>query len=463
MKLKLVLLSGGSGKRLWPLSNDARSKQFLKLLTDEEGNKESMVQRVWGQLEKNDLAKDSLIATSKSQVEMIQIQVGTQVPIVVEPTRRDTFPAIALAAVYLYSVKGCSPHEVIAILPVDPFVENHFFSKVKELEKTVIESNADLALIGVQPTYPSEKYGYMVPFDEEERNYMRVSSFKEKPRKEEAERLIESGGLWNSGVFAFKIEYLLNILLERGYPIQYEQLVSQYHLLPQNSFDYEVAEKAEQVIALSYTGYWKDLGTWNTLTEEMQNPISGKGFVSKGITNSHIVNELDIPITLIGLDDVVVAASPDGILVTNKEDSLQVKEILKDLIERPMFEERRWGWYKVLEHTKYLEGNEVLTKRICVETGKNLSYQVHYKRSEVWTVVKGEGVLVLDDQLQHIRSGDVIHIPLGTKHALRATSTMEIIEVQTGSELVEEDIYRFSLEWKQIMNGITYKNLAINL
>lgn len=191
---------------------------------------------------------------------------------------------------------------------------------------------------------------------------MRVSTFKEKPRKEEAERLIESGGLWNSGVFAFKIEYLLNILLERGYPIQYEQLVSQYHLLPQNSFDYEVAEKAEQVIALSYTGSWKDLGTWNTLTEEMQTPISGKGFVSKGITNSHIVNELDIPITLIGLNDVVVAASPDGILVTNKEDSLQVKEILKDLIERPMFEERRWGWYKVLEHTKYLEGNEVLTK-----------------------------------------------------------------------------------------------------
>lgn len=129
MKLKLVLLSGGSGKRLWPLSNDARSKQFLKVLTDEEGNKESMVQRVWGQLEKNDLAKDSLIATSKSQVEMIQIQVGTQVPIVVEPTRRDTFPAIALAAVYLYSVKGCSPHEVIAILPVDPFVENHFFRR----------------------------------------------------------------------------------------------------------------------------------------------------------------------------------------------------------------------------------------------------------------------------------------------------------------------------------------------
>lgn len=461
--MKLVLLSGGSGKRLWPLSNDARSKQFLKVLTDEEGNKESMVQRVWGQLTKNNLAKGSLIATSKSQVEMIQMQVGAQVPIVVEPMRRDTFPAIALAAVYLYSIKGCSPDEVVAILPVDPFVEDHFFSKVKELEGKLIESDADLALMGVKPTYPSEKYGYIVPYLEEERDFMYVSSFKEKPSQKEAEQLIASGGLWNCGVFAFRIEYILNLLLEKGYPIQYDQLVSQYHLLPQNSFDYEVVEKAKQVIALSYEGYWKDLGTWNTLTEEMQNPISGKGFVSKGITNSHIVNELDIPITLIGLHDVVVVASPDGILVTNKEDSPQVKEVLKDLIERPMFEERRWGWYKVLEHTKYLEGNEVLTKRICVETSKNLSYQVHYKRSEVWTVVKGEGVLVLDDQLQHIRSGDVIHIPLGTKHALRATSTMEIIEVQTGSELVEEDIYRFSSEWEQIMNGITFKSKAANL
>lgn len=455
--MKLVLLSGGSGKRLWPLSNDARSKQFLKVLSNEDGEKESMVQRVWGQLAKNNLVEDSLIATSKSQVEMIHTQLGYDVPIVVEPERRDTFPAIALAAVYLYSIKGCSPNEVVVMLPVDPYVEDQFFTKVREMEDRLRESEAELALLGVKPTYPSEKYGYIVPSGDKKSDYMHVDSFKEKPSEKVAKELMEDQALWNCGVFAFRLEYILNILIEKGVPIHYEQLLNQYHLLSKNSFDYEVVEKANKIIALSYEGYWKDLGTWNTLTEEMRDSINGRGYVSNGLINSHIVNELDIPITLIGLDNVVVAASPDGILVTEKESSPKVKEILKNLEGRPMYEERRWGWYKVLEHTKYMEGNEVLTKRICVDTAKNLSYQVHYKRSEVWTVIKGEGVLVIDDQLRHIRAGDVIHIPLGTKHALRATSTMEIIEVQTGSELVEEDIYRFSFEWEEIIKEMTVK------
>lgn len=455
--MKLVLLSGGSGKRLWPLSNDARSKQFLKVLSNEDGEKESMVQRVWGQLAKNNLVEDSLIATSKSQVEMLHTQLGYDVPIVVEPERRDTFPAIALAAVYLYSIKGCSPNEVVVMLPVDPYVEDQFFTKVREMEDRLRESEAELALLGVKPTYPSEKYGYIVPSRDKRSDYMHVDSFKEKPSEKVAKELMEDQALWNCGVFAFRLEFILNTLMEKGMPIHYEQLLNQYHLLSKNSFDYEVVEKANKIIALSYEGYWKDLGTWNTLTEEMRDSINGRGYVSNGLINSHIVNELDIPITLIGLDNVVVAASPDGILVTEKESSPKVKEILKDLEERPMYEERRWGWYKVLEHTKYKEGNEVLTKRICVDTAKNLSYQVHYKRSEVWTVIKGEGVLVIDDQLRHIRAGDVIHIPLGTKHALRATSAMEIIEVQTGSELVEEDIYRFSFEWDEIIKEMTVK------
>ncbi len=455
--MKLVLLSGGSGKRLWPLSNDARSKQFLKVLSNEDGEKESMVQRVWGQLAKNNLVEDSLIATSKSQVEMIHTQLGYDIPIVVEPERRDTFPAIALAAVYLYSIKGCSPNEVVVMLPVDPYVEDQFFTKVREMEDRLRESEAELALLGVKPTYPSEKYGYIVPSRDKRSDTMHVDSFKEKPSEKVAKELMEDQALWNCGVFAFRLEFILNTLIEKGMPIHYEQLLNQYHLLSKNSFDYEVVEKANKIIALSYEGYWKDLGTWNTLTEEMRDSINGRGYVSNGLINSHIVNELDIPITLIGLDNVVVAASPDGILVTEKESSPKVKEILKDLEERPMYEERRWGWYKVLEHTKYKEGNEVLTKRICVDTAKNLSYQVHYKRSEVWTVIKGEGVLVIDDQLRHIRAGDVIHIPLGTKHALRATSTMEIIEVQTGSELVEEDIYRFSFEWEEIIKEMTVK------
>ena len=456
--MKLVLLSGGSGKRLWPLSNDARSKQFLKVLKNDNGMEQSMVQRVWEQLARNELDHNSVIATSKSQVDMIYSQLGSNIPIIIEPERRDTFPAIALAATYLYSVEGCSSEEVVAMLPVDPFVEDHFFSTVKGLESALTEADADIALIGVKPTYPSEKYGYIVPrrlSQEEEKNeYYTIETFKEKPKQKIAMDLIDKNALWNCGVFAFRLKYILEILQEMNLPIQFEQLLKQYHLLPKNSFDYEVVEKANHIIAVPYEGYWKDLGTWNTLTEEIAQQVNGKGYISKEVNNSHIINELDIPITLIGLKNVVVAASPDGILVTDKESSPRVKELVQDFEGRPMYEERRWGWYKVLEHTKFPEGNEVLTKRICIEKGKNLSYQIHYKRSEIWSVVKGEGVLVLNDQLRPIRAGDVVNIPLGMKHSVRATSTMEIIEVQTGSELIEEDTFRYELKWEKILSGM---------
>ena len=304
--------------------------------------------------------------------------------------------------------------------------------------------------MGVKPTYPSAKYGYIIPDSQSHDSYLTVDYFKEKPTEQQAEELIEKNALWNCGVFAFKLGYIIGLLKERGMPIEYSQLLRNYHRLPKNSFDYEVVERAEHIISLPYDGYWKDLGTWNTLTEEMAVQVTGKGIIGKGVENSHIVNELDIPITLLGLDNVVVAASPDGILVTDKDASTKVKEYVEGFNNRPMYEERRWGWYRVLEYTRYAEGNEVLIKRLGINAGKNLSYQMHYKRSEVWTIVKGEGIFVFNDQLSHVRTGDVIHIPLGAKHTLKATTNMEIIEVQTGSELIEEDIYRTSNEWEEI-------------
>ncbi|MET3937909.1 mannose-1-phosphate guanylyltransferase [Paenibacillus sp. PvP094] len=161
--MRIVLLSGGSGKRLWPLSNDTRSKQFLKVLEGPQGQSESMVQRVWRQLQQTGLSELATIATSKPQVEILRSQLGEEVDLVVEPERRDTFPAIALTAVYLYSVQGVGLNETVAILPVDPYVEESFFYKVTELEQVLEISGAELALIGVQPTHPSEKYGYIVP------------------------------------------------------------------------------------------------------------------------------------------------------------------------------------------------------------------------------------------------------------------------------------------------------------
>jgi mannose-1-phosphate guanylyltransferase len=449
--MKLVLLSGGSGKRLWPLSNDSRSKQFLKVLENKDGQLESMVQRVWRQLESVGLSDSAVVATSKSQLDMIQSQLGRKVPLIVEPERRDTFPAIALAATYLYSIQGVSLNEVVAVLPVDPYVEDEFFRKVSELGDSLLGSNANLALLGVTPTYPSEKYGYIVPENSlEDQSYSKVSHFKEKPNKEQARDLIEQQALWNCGVFAFKLDYIISLLSQKRFPIQYEKLLKRYNQLPKISFDYEVVEKAEHTIVLPYDGYWKDLGTWNTLTEEMAATLIGKGIISDDSKNTHLINELDIPVTVLGLSNVVVAASPDGILVSEKSASPRIKELAIDFDQRPMFEERRWGWYRVLDYTKFEKGNEVLTKRIGVLAGKNLSYQLHYKRSEVWTIISGEGEFVLNDEIIYVKPGIVLQIPVGAKHGIKAITDLEFIEVQTGSELVEEDIVRIFMTWEEV-------------
>ncbi|MDQ0206920.1 sugar phosphate nucleotidyltransferase [Alkalicoccobacillus murimartini] len=448
--MNIVLLSGGSGKRLWPLSNDTRSKQFLKVLKDEEGHQISMVQRVWKQLKNVKLDQHSVIATGKSQVDMIDNQLGREIDVVVEPERRDTFPAIALAAVYLYSVRGVSLDEVVAVLPVDSYVEDGFFKKVKEMESALNDSEANIALLGVKPTYPSEKYGYIVPEKLTGDSYSVVSHFKEKPKQKEASQLIKEHALWNCGVVAFKLDYMITWLTEAGLPISYDSLSLNYTKLEKISFDYAVLEQEKNVITLSYQGTWKDLGTWNTLTEEMSSSLVGKGIIGDDCANTHLINELDIPVAVMGMKDTLVAASPDGILVSSKQASPGVKELTAAFEGRPMYEERRWGWYRVIDYSKLADGNEVLTKRIGIASGKSISYQVHHRRSEVWTIIQGEGECVLNDLLFPVKAGDVLQIPLGAKHAIRANSDLEFIEVQTGSELIEEDIVRIRMTWEEV-------------
>ncbi|MDT2047773.1 sugar phosphate nucleotidyltransferase [Priestia flexa] len=450
--MKLVLLSGGSGKRLWPLSNDTRSKQFLKVLESKEGQNESMVQRVWRQIEAVGLGKSTVIATSKMQRDMIHSQVGTDIPLIIEPERRDTFPAIALAAAYLHSEEKVSEDEVVVVLPVDPYVNDAFFERVKELEAVLQSSDADLALMGVKPTYPSSKYGYIVPRGQVNADeHFTVERFTEKPSEEAAEELINLHALWNCGVFAFKLDYLLEILKEKELSLEFNDLEKSYQDLPKISFDYEVVENAKHIVALPYEGYWKDLGTWNTLTEEMATVQIGKGILTEDSTNTHLVNELDIPVTVVGVKDVIVAASPDGILVSDKASSPKIKELIADYNNPPMYEERTWGWSRVLDYAKYDENHEMVTKRICILEGKNSSYHYHSLRDEVWTIVRGEGELALDDSITRVKAGDIIHLPAGKKHGIRAINELEFIEVQTGSGISDKDFVRLLFKWDDVV------------
>lgn len=450
--MKLVLLSGGSGKRLWPLSNDTRSKQFLKVLESKEGQNESMVQRVWSQIEAVGLGKSTVIATSKMQRDMIHSQVGTDIPLIIEPERRDTFPAIALAAAYLHSEEKVSEDEVVVVLPVDPYVNDAFFERVKELEAVLQSSDADLALMGVKPTYPSSKYGYIVPRGQVNADeHFTVERFTEKPSEEAAEELINLHALWNCGVFAFKLGYLLEILKEKELSLEFNDLEKSYQDLPKISFDYEVVENAKHIVALPYEGYWKDLGTWNTLTEEMATVQIGKGVLTEDSTNTHLVNELDIPVTVVGVKDVIVAASPDGILVSDKASSPKIKELIADYNNPPMYEERTWGWSRVLDYAKYDENHEMVTKRICILEGKNSSYHYHNLRDEVWTIVRGEGELALNESITRVKAGDIIHLPAGKKHGIRALSELEFIEVQTGSGISDKDFVRLLFKWDDVV------------
>ncbi|KGX91003.1 sugar phosphate nucleotidyltransferase [Pontibacillus marinus] len=450
--MRLVLLSGGSGKRLWPLSNDTRSKQFLKVLEGINGSKESMVQRVWGQLKNTNLTDSAVIATSKMQRDMIHSQVGEDVPLIIEPERRDTFPAIALAASYLYTNEQVNRDETIVVLPVDPYVDDLFFKKVKELESVIEDSQADLALIGVKPTYPSSKYGYIVPKTEnQESSYVNVNNFTEKPSEEKAQSLIKHNALWNCGVFAFKLGYLLDILTAKNLSLDYHTLLDNYSSLPKISFDYEVVENAQKIVAQPYDGGWKDLGTWNTLTEEMATYQIGKGVISDDSSNTHLVNELDIPVTAVGVKDVVIAASPDGILVTDKASSQKIKELISDFNHPPMYEERIWGWSRTLDYAKYESDQEMVTKRICIYEGRNSSYHYHMYRDEVWTIVRGEGELALDDSIRRVKAGDIIHLPAGKKHGIKAVSELEFIEVQTGLGINNEDFNRLLFIWEDVL------------
>lgn len=309
-----------------------------------------MVQRVYRQLSEVVAAEDMIVTTNASQVDMLHNQLG-DIPIVVEPERRDTFPAIALACTYLYSALGMKEDEVVGVVSVDAFVDVAFYQQVKELEKLVMTTNADIGLLGIKPTYPSSKYGYLIPKQYTE--YMQVARFVEKPSEEVAEALIGKGAYWNSGVFAFPLNLILNKLSRDGFSNSYKELLEQFSILPKNSFDYEVVEKLNEITALTYDGYWKDLGTWNTLTEEMSQQVIGNGGFSEDSYNTHIVNELDLPVKVLGISNAVVAVSADGILVTDKPASSRMKDMLHDgLFSRPMYEERRWGWYRVLDITK---------------------------------------------------------------------------------------------------------------
>lgn len=447
--MQIILLSGGSGTRLWPLSNDARSKQFLKLLpVNGTDKRESMVQRIVRQIKDAKLDAPITIATSVVQQDSITSQLGNEVSIITEPARRDTFPAVCLACEYLSKEKKCPPDEIVVIMPCDPFTEIGYFKTIAKMAMCVKQNIADLMLMGITPTYPSSKYGYVIPDTTINNDAFSVKRFIEKPSVNEAETLISKGALWNGGVFAFNLGYMTHIAKKYVDFSTFEEIRNHYSDFPKISFDFEVAEKATSIGVVPFSGKWRDLGTWNTLTDELNHSTYGNVTIDGSGTNTHIINELDIPLMCVGTSNLIIAASPDGILVSDKNKSENIKAFADKLKRRPMYEERRWGTYKVIDFVEYPDGFSALTKHLTLNPGASISYQEHVCRNEVWTFIDGEGEIVLNDKRQHVRRGMTISIPKGMRHALRAITQLSFIEVQSGNNLVETDIIRYKYDWE---------------
>lgn len=439
--MNIILLSGGSGKRLWPLSNDIRSKQFIKIFKTKEGSYESMLQRVYHQIRKVDKNADITIATSKSQVSAIYNQLGEDVGISVEPCRKDTFPAIALATAYLHDKKGISGDDIVLVCPVDPYVEADYFSALKKLEEQAKKQEANLVLLGMKPTYPSEKYGYIIPKDKE-KEVTSVITFKEKPDTKTAEDYIRQGALWNGGVFAYRLSYVLSKAKELIDFTDYDDLFLKYPTLEKISFDYAVVEKEKNIQVMSFAGQWKDLGTWNTLTEAMNETAIGQAMINPTCENVHIINELGMPVLAMGLHNIVISASPEGILVSDKEQSSYIKPYVDNIDQQIMFAEKSWGSFRVLDVEE-----ESLTIRVILNPGHSMNYHSHKNRNEIWLVISGKGRTIVDGMEQEVCAGDVITMQAGCRHTVFADTELKIIEVQLGKEINVHDKQKFPMEF----------------
>lgn len=447
--MQLILLSGGSGKRLWPLSNETRSKQFLRLLRNSvTGEIESMIQRVVRQIRDAHIDCPITVATNMQQRDAIITHLGNEVEIVAEPSRRNTFPAVCLACEYLVKEKGCADDEVVVVMPCDQFTEERYYETVKKMARIAGNEPQSLVVMGILPDFPSTKFGYVIPSDNSPYpdSFLTVKEFREKPDEEEARALIADGAYWNGGVYSFRLGFLRKIAEKYVRGTSFDSIKARYDDYPSISFDYEVAEKTPDILMVPFSGMWKDLGTWESLLQEVENRQMGSVFEGNN-ENTHVLNELQLPIVCVGTKNLVVAASADGILIADKSKTESIKEYTANFRHRPMFEERRWGTYQVLDHIVSADGYETLTKRLTLNPGCSISYQRHSFRDETWTFIDGEGELMLDDTKMSVRRGQTVFIKKGVRHALRAITSLSFIEVQAGSNLIEEDIERFPLDW----------------
>ena len=310
---------------------------------------------------------------------------------------------------------------------------------LRRLGEQAATCSANLVLMGIEPTYPSEKYGYIIPKDTG--TVSDVLEFKEKPDLERAKAYMGQGALWNGGVFAFKLEYVLEQAHKMIDFTDYYDLFDKYSSLDKISFDYAVAEKEPKIQVMRFAGQWKDLGTWNTLTEAMGENIVGDAIMDGTCTNVHVINEISVPVLAMGLHNVVISASADGILVSDKAQSSYIKPFVDKLDQQVMYAEKSWGSFRVLD----LEQGG-MTVKVTLKPGHKMNYHSHKNRDEIWTVISGTGRTIVDGMEQEVCAGDVVTMQAGCRHTVIAVTELKLIEVQLGEEISADDKQKYQLE-----------------
>ena len=434
-----VLLSGDSGKRLWPLSNGARSKQFIKCLKKEDGSYESMLQRIHRQIQKEVPSSRMVIVTSKPQVSAVVNQLGDDTSICVEPVHKGIFASVCLTASWLKQVQNVAEEEIVAFCPSDTFVSEGYYQMLSAMETAVCKEDFQAAMSAVTPTYPSAKYAYVMTA--QQGKHQVLSEYISRTAEDAAAEWIQKGALWNAGIYVGTLGFFLK-LCQKMFPFEdHDDLYQQFHGIPEYDLGSVLYQNHVKTCVISYQEDWKTLGTWNTLTEAMEDSVVGNALFDDHCDNVHVVNELDVPVLCMGLSDVVISASAEGILVSDKTHSSYISPYVEQIDQRIMFADKSWGSYRVLDVEE-----ESMTIKVTLNPGHSMNYHSHERRDEVWTVIGGEGYTVVDGMEQPVKAGDVITMEAGCRHTIVAKTKLHLIEVQLGTEISVNDKKKYELE-----------------
>lgn len=452
-----IILAGGSGSRLWPLSRELYPKQLLNLNSDK-----SLLQATFERL-KQSMPEDKIISITNtkhtSNIKMQLSKLTTSPVVLAEPVAKNTAPAIVLAAKYIMQNSNSDP--VIIVVPSDHLIQDNkgFLSTVKKGEK--LAEKGYIVTFGIQPNYPETGYGYINTSDKIDEGFL-VKEFVEKPDFETAKKYLNAKTyFWNSGIFMFKASTLFEETLKHAPEIakiaekfdfskNKDIPFIEFDKMPSISIDYAIMEKSNKIALVKLESDWNDLGSWQSIYDISKKDENGNVFVGhvldKDSKNSFVYASSKLVAT-IGLEDTVIVETEDAILACKKDRTQDVKQIFDTLkkqnddthlVHKTVY--RPWGFYTVIA-----QGDGFLTKIIHVNPGQKLSVQSHNYRSEHWVILSGTAKVVLEGKELILSPGHSIDIPLKAIHSLQNPydEDIEIIEVQKGDPLLEEDIIRY--------------------